>query len=304
MEVITKRMFADSHDVTSLLDLLRRRPEERIGDFPGFIDIRELMEMKKVREHTCLWEEEGGHLQGFAILDLYEDFNHLTVEVAMEAGADLEAGMIDWSLEYLRELEGRGGLPVGINCRVEDTARKALLEVRGFIRQDWEVLHLARSLAQPFPAIRLPDGFSIRPLAGEAEVEALVVLHQAAWGTRNMTMDYRLSMMRQPCYDPDLDLVAVAPDGRLAAYCICFVDREENDLTGWKDGYTDPLATHPEFQRLGLAKALLLTGMMRLKEHGMETARLGTSSENLAMQRAAIAMGFQICSRALRYEKG
>jgi len=86
----------------------------------------------------------------------------------------------------------------------------------------------------------------------------------------------------------------VAPDGSPAAYCLCQIDREENRRTGRQDGYTDPVATHPAHRRLGLARSLLLAGMALLRDRGMRCARLGTSSENLAMQRAAKSVGFAV----------
>ena len=54
------------------------------------------------------------------------------------------------------------------------------------------------------------------------------------------------------------------------------------------------MATHPEYQGRGLAKALLLTGLRLLRERGLETALMGTSSENEKMQRAAEAVGFRV----------
>ncbi len=117
-----------------------------------------------------------------------------------------------------------------------------------------------------------------------------------------MTAENRLAMMRTSEYNPQMDLVAVAPDGRLAAYTMGSISAA-NAVTGHKDGFTDPVATHPGFQRLGLARALLLAAMQMLKERGMDTARLGTDSENLAMQKTAQAVGFVVASKTVRFQK-
>ena len=93
------------------------------------------------------------------------------------------------------------------------------------------------------------------------------------------------------------------PDGTLAAYCVCWFSEEENALTGRKDGHTDPIATHPAYQRRGLARALILTGLSLLKEKGLETARLGTARENLGMLRTAESVGFRIVSETLWFSK-
>ena len=93
------------------------------------------------------------------------------------------------------------------------------------------------------------------------------------------------------------------PDGILAAYCVCFIDGEENALTGQLHGYTDPIATHPDFQRRGLSKALVLAGLSLLKERHVQTACLGTSSDNVAMQLTAESVGFHVTKNVFWYNK-
>ena len=78
-----------------------------------------------------------------------------------------------------------------------------------------------------------------------------------------------------------------AADGSIAANCICSV----NELS--KIGNTDPIAAHPHYQRLGLARALSLTGLGYLKGRGMFFAQIGTSSDNIAMQRTAKSVGLR-----------
>ena len=109
--------------------------------------------------------------------------------------------------------------------------------------------------------------------------------------------------MRGTDYSPELDLVMAGLDGRLAAYRMCQIFREENARTGRNEGYTDCVATHPGYQRRGLAKALLLTGLRLLQERGVETALMGTSSENVKMQRAAKAVGFRVESATVWFAK-
>ncbi len=163
---------------------------------------------------------------------------------------------------------------------------------------------MTRSLVDgDIPLAQLPAGFAVRPLAGAGEVDAWIALHRAAWGTENMTAAYRLSMMDTPDYDPALDLVAVAANGELAAYCMCAIIYAENELSGRQVGYTDPIATHPRWQRRGLARALMLHGLHLLRERGMTTAQLSTSLENGAMQATAVSVGFQVTSRAFTFSR-
>ncbi len=196
-----------------------------------------------------------------------------------------------------------GLLALETACHSDDQGRLSLLESCGFERQAEGTVHMERSLAEPIEQKHLPNNFVIRPIRGDIEVDDWVELHRLALGTQVMTPEYKRAMMQTPGYDPNLDLVAVDPHGRLAAYCVCFIDAEGNALTGRKTGYTDPIATNPGYWRRGLAKALILTGLSLLKERGMETARLGTSNVNIAMLQTARSTGFHIVDTVLWYKK-
>jgi mycothiol synthase len=301
----TSRLYAGEADLEAMIDLLiAARPTERITDYPSVVDLREMLGTSQVRANTRLWEDADGRLAGFAIVRA--TYGSLMFEVAPWAtGGDIAAQMIAWGEECVKSAKGQPDEPVVLrtSCRDHNTERAALLERRGFVRQEERTLHLVRPLGEPISEPPVPGGFSIRHVEGEHEVQALVALHRAAFGTENMTVEARLSWMRTPEYDPALDLVAVAPDGSLAAYAFCSISHDENRLTGRKDGYTDPVATHPAFRRQGLARALLLAGCDLLKQRGMEYARTGTSSSNTPMLRSARAVGFRTESATIFFGK-
>jgi len=279
--------------------LIAVRHAERIADYPGAVDLRELLALPVVQDNTRLWFDAADRLVGFALVDHY---NNLCFEFG---DPGIEAEIVDWGVQCIRRaIQATGeALTLDASCSADNTGRRALLERHGFIQEAMRSVHMTRSLHGPFPVPQIPAGFSIRHVAGEHEVEALVALHRAAFGTENMTLEERLAMMRVPDYDAELDLVAVAPAGQLAAYCMCSISREENARTGRNEGYTDPVATHPDFQRRGLAKALLLMGLRTLQQRGIDTACLGTSSDNVAMQRTAQAAGFRVQSTTLWFSK-
>lgn len=304
MTSFTRQAYRGPQDLPTMIRLLiESRPAERITDYPSLVDLQEILAGPQAQANTTVWQDARGQCVGFAIVD---DSNNLLFEIAPgQAGSGLESQMIAWGVDCLRRAKpGEGGaLTLDATCRDDDTARVALLERHGFERQAVRSVRMARPLDEAISSPQLPPGFVIRPVAGEAEVESLVALHRAAFGTENLSVEDRLSWMRTSEYDPALDLVAVAPDGQLAAYCLCQISREENARTGRNEGYTDPLATHPAFQRRGLARALLLTGLALLKQRGIETAVLGTSSDNLAMQQTAMSVGFRVTLTKLWFAK-
>jgi len=302
--MISTRTFSGEDDIQSMLDLLIAvRPAARITVYPGLVDLREILALSTVRANTRLWFGIDDRLVAFAIVDHY---HNLWFEFDPQLSPrNIGTEIVAWGEKCVRRsvLAGADTLTLRASCRDDDAERLALFAQHGFVMRDWHVLRMVRALDEPIPAPRLPDGFRIRHVAGEDEVEALVALHRAAFGTENMTVEERLAMMRVPDYDLKLDLLVVAPDGRFAAYCMCSVSQEENARTGRKEGYTDPIATHPDYQRQGLARALLFAGFRKLKQYGMDTVALGTSSENVAMQKLAQAVGFRVRSKKLQFSK-
>jgi len=262
-------------------------------DFPSPNDLAELLAAPLAAARTRVWEDAAGRVQAYALVD---EYGNLWFERTPEVPAGTADEIVAWGIACARNLAAPSAGPAVLDtaCRADDAERIAQLRRHGFTEQAVRTLRFVRALAEPIPEPTLAAGYTIRPVAGESEVEKLVTLHRAAFGTEHMTVAERLRWMRAPGYDPALDLVAVAPDGSLAAYCFCAIQQEENRLTGRNDSVTDPLATHPRHQSRGLARALLCAGMARLQARGAERALLGTSSDNRAMQAAAQAVGCRI----------
>ncbi len=292
---------ADLQAMTDLTQVLRARGQTV---YPIATDLYEELANPSVQAAACLWENGRGELAGFAYVSQYQ--NLVDVFDERQWSPLLEAEMMVWAeraVQRRNQVEGETQT-LDASALESDLPRLAMLERYGFVRQAESSLLMARSLGQPIPTLQLPSGFSIRPMGGEAEIEAYVALHRAAFGTEQMTVEYRRTIMSAPSYIPELDLVIAAPNGDLAALCICQIFTDDAPRAGGqKEGWTDPVATHPNYQRLGLAKALLLHGMRVLQERGMDTALLGTSSLNNAMQRTAEAVGFRRVSNTVWYCK-
>jgi mycothiol synthase len=299
MPYYTSRSYSHPSDLPTVIDFLKKvRPVNWVSDYPGIVDMQEALSIPAAQDNLRLWFDGKGRLVAYIFVDLY---NNLNFEVLPEVEPNLENEFIDWGFTCIRKTGEDATLDAC--CRAEDLKRLDFLDRHGFVRQEVSTLQMARRLDENLPVPKLPDGFRIRPIEGEHEAGAIVALHRAAFGTGNMTIEERLAIMRTPEYMPALDLVVIAPNGQLAAYCTCFISMEENTLINQKIGHTDPVATHPDFQGRGLARTMLLTGMHLLKRRGMDVAIIGTSSENIGMQKAAEAVGFCIISRKYWFSK-
>jgi ribosomal protein S18 acetylase RimI-like enzyme len=291
-------------DIERIHGVIKLRPASRVLDYPAPADIDELLALPHIQSAARVWETEDGIFAGYAFLNHGSDYAFLSFE-AMPAFMDsgLEEEMLTWGETFFCQVYPGAAAELATNAVAAQPERIALLEQHGYQRDPESVFYFLRPLDQPIPVAQLPEGFTIRPLKGEEEVSAWVKLHQAAFDTQNMTVEYRRAMMSVPAYIPELDLVAVTADGRLAAYVFGSIHAEENELTGEAIGWTDPISTHPAYQRMGLSHALLLESLRRLKALGMQSARLGTSSENTAMQHAAQSAGYELAGQAFHYLK-
>lgn len=295
MSHISSRSYEGEKDLQIILDLLTQvRPAEHLNDYPVKVDIEENLASGTVRANTRLWFDEDQPV-GWAYVD---EFNNLCWEVDDRYEETLGAEIVAWGEACIRKNSTDGEIAtLDVSCRDDYAARVSFLKRHGFRQTEDTSVHMIRALSEPIPEPELPQGFVMRPIKGTEEAEAVASTHRAAFGTDYMTTEKRLAIMNTSGYDPSLDLLATAPDGTVAAYCTCSV----NDLT--KVGFTDPVATHPGHQRLGLARALLLTGMRLLKERGMESAQLGTRGDNIAMQKTAESVGFTVKYRTIWFSK-
>ncbi|PKN93218.1 MAG: hypothetical protein CVU44_10005 [Chloroflexi bacterium HGW-Chloroflexi-6] len=283
-------LFQDESDIQSMRDLIARLPQKSTA-----IDFEETIQLDSIRARTRLWKNDR-QLIGFAYVD---DFNNLRFEVEPQfRSAQLEDEIIAWGLGCMKKRNAETGQNDTLDASflIENAWQVTLLQRSGFVQENLRFLHYARTLNEPIPEHPLPPGFSLRCVKGEDEVENLVTLHRAAFGTENMTVEERLAIMRAPQYERELDLLAIAPNGELAAFCICGIENKNI-------GYTDPIGVHKNYQRLGLGKAVLGAGLQALKQRGIERAELGTSSENIAMQQLATTMGFVVISESLWFSK-
>ena len=275
---------------------------ENAYDYPTAADLHELLDASASQEMTraSIWEDEGGGIVAYAILALRYCNCYFLISPRIRS-QEIETDILDWSEGQLRETEGC--MTIDTPCLDTGSERIALLEWHGFIRQETQTLYMTRSLAEPIPPAQFPEGFTLRHAIGEQELDAIVALHQAAFGTQNMTVETRRAIMQNPDYIPELDLLLEAPGGALAAFCYCTIPREANELSGRNEGEIAIIGTSPAYQKRGLGRAMLLAGLHRLKDFGVETATLGTSSENDGAHSIYFAAGFRVSYRSLWYAK-
>lgn len=218
-----------------------------------------------------LWEvPDTGTVLGWSLLSpafrAFDVFMHPRILYTPQA-----AQLWTWTEERMAAIAREHGQTSMRTMWVGDTDAWLIahLEGRGFTRNAYHLVHITRSLDVPIPAAPLPPGYVVRTLAGEQEAVARALAGHAAFESRRDPYEYvrsYLQFMRTPVYDPALDVVVVAPDERVASFVLVWLDPVN------RVGLLEPAGTHPEFQRRGLARAVLLEGLRRMQARGMTTA--------------------------------
>jgi GNAT superfamily N-acetyltransferase len=163
-----------------------------------------------------------------------------------------------------------GSLCLFVWTHSHDTIRQEVLQQRGYTRFDGpESTEYQRSrlFSLPIPDEPLAEGYAMRALG---DINELPSRSWASWRAFHPDLpdedykgwDWYLNLQQIPLYRRDLDMVVIAPDGQVAAFCTVWYD----DVT--RTGYFEPVGTVPEHQRKGLGKAVMREGMRRLKRMG------------------------------------
>ena len=245
-----------------------------------------------------LWPGPAGQLAGFAAwqtpwasLDLYVRDGPHRLAVLDDA--------FDWAGELFRVLDAERGkaLPYWLECRSDDDDTPRLAAARGFTLTDDRYVGLERALPGLAAPAAPPPGFCLRQLSGRTEATAYAELHRAAFGSAAMTGEWRARTLQMPQWRADLDLVAVADDGRLAGFVI-----------GWFDGarrvgQVEPLGVHPDFTRRGIGVALLGELLARFRLLGATAAQVEAERGNLAAIGAYERAGFHAAHTVRAYGK-
>ncbi|MFF0476939.1 GNAT family N-acetyltransferase [Streptomyces sp. NPDC004284] len=199
-------------------------------------------------------------------------------------GTDAERAMLTFAADTTTRHMADGEEYVLTDLFETDTTRGRLLNELGFTYfRVWDDVN-TRDLTD-LPPLVVPEGFTVRA-ATLADADALAEARNASFGSDWTGTAYRDGMMTRPGYDPAHEIVAEAPDGRIGAYTVHWVD-ERNGL-----GHFEPVGTHEAFRRLGLARAVMTESMRRMAELGLRRVTVNHDAENLPAAKLYGALGF------------
>lgn len=161
----------------------------------------------------------------------------------------------------------------------------------------------------PLPALSdypLPAGVELRTALPEHDRAIYHARREAFldhWGSSLPSEAEFQAWVNDEHRDPSLYAVAWAGD-EVAGLILNVISASENESSGRKRGYTDPIAVRRPWRKQGLATAMLVHSLHRLHQRGMTEAALSVDSANPnGALRIYERVGFRAVKQILAYQK-
>lgn len=221
-------------------------------------------------DRIAIWEDGGkivavAHYEwklGEAFFQVHPGYQHL------------KPTMLDYAEQYLGDMTQDGARLVRAFVMDFDHDFEAIVRARGYeIDPTGGRPTCQFMIPDPFPAITLPDGFRLKSLADDNDLHKM---DQVLWRGFNHpgeppadSIKGRKKMQSGPHYRKDLAIVVEAPNGDFVAYSGLWYEPVN------KIALVEPVATDPDYRRMGLGTAAVLEGIRRCGELGADVAYVG-----------------------------
>jgi len=308
-ETITSRLYNSERDLLDMQHLLmegRAQTDDwrypHVGDL-GWWYFMVVCHLDP-REHIRLWHA-GDMLVGYAILGEDPSFDVQVLPPYAWRGIEEEA--LVWAEKKIGALcksdTKLWGGPIVSGSRQDDPRRIDFLEQHGFkVGGQFSEVNMLCTLDRPVPEFTLPAGCQVRSMseANPGEIAERAAAHREVWQpwtVGNVSDEAYAQFVRLPGFERELDIVAVAPDGVIAAY-----------VNGWIDplnkiGDFGPVGARPAYRRRGYSQAVLIECLRRMQARGMNRVSVSTGVSNTPAIKLYESVGFKIVNQYLEYVK-
>jgi mycothiol synthase len=297
---VKSRHYRDNTDLERMRHLLQIGSQSNIPAsymHPGFLDWDthcppdEQANQRNLRLWECV-SRDPPTLEAFAVFSRHEGSFDLFVNPDLH-GTPLHETVMDEYVVWAKARAREAGLKQFEPFWVfeYDKVLNRLMKARGFVEvhADPAPPLFERSLDE-LPPMMLPEGFTVQAVGNLADGRLRA---HVTYGAFNSDDDWELfsaeyaQFIGSAVYDGERDLFVRSPEGRGASACTIWYD-QVNAV-----GLFEPVATHPDFQRMGLGKAVMTEGLRRMKAAGMRRAILGFDPNNAAALALYSSLGFR-----------
>lgn len=219
-----------------------------------------------------IWEEAGrivaiAHYEGElgeAFFQFHPAYRHLRAEMLAFAEAHLSATMPSGEQRlraYVNDFDGDFTALVSAQGYAQDAGGA----------RPMSLLHIP----SPFrPELALPDDFRLKSLQEDND---LAKIHRVLWRGFNHVGEpppegiaWRVQMQSAPHFRKELTIVVEAPHGDFVSFCGMWYEPAN------KLALVEPVATDPDYRRMGLGRVAVLEGIRRCAELGATVAFVGS----------------------------
>lgn len=192
--------------------------------------------------------------------------------------AHLKPAMLDYAEKHLYGETDAGQRYVRAYVNDFELEFEALVRSRGYV----SAKKYARPVSQfpiphSLPQIHLSEGFRIKSLADENNLRKI---HRVLWRGFNHAGEPpeegiagRKKMQSTPNFRKDLTIVIESPTGDFVSFCGMWYEPTN------RIAYLEPVATDPDFRRMGIGKAAVWEGIRRCGALGATVAFVGSDQE-------------------------
>ena len=216
-----------------------------------------------------LWEDDGKlvaiatyeHKLGEGFLMVDEAYTHLKSDVVAYAkkalcdDGNLRLILLDGDYDFVRAAMSQGFKP---------TERKD------------HALILDIDILQSY---KLPEGYSFVSMADDWNWQQYNRVLWRGFGHEGKPphddeqISVRKQMLSSPMINPELVIAVVAPDGNYVSHCGMWYQPDNFYC------YVEPVATHPDYRKMGLGKAAVLEAIRRSGKLGATQAVVGSNQQ-------------------------
>jgi hypothetical protein len=210
------------------------------------------------RHGQLFWLDEHGRPQAAVLTNAFGDTMQCDVLVHPQTDDQLANAIWRAAVDRVGSL---GPLPAEFPVRPDDAIGIAALAAAGFSPEDDPGVIASWLPAQGKPPVPpLADGYRLVSRVDAPDRPYHLVPRNGP--------DVERRLQQCSLYQPDLDLVVIAPDGRAVGYGLFWPD----STTGV--GLVEPMRTETGHERLGIASHLLAVGLDRLAASGCDRLKV------------------------------
>ncbi|MCX7709728.1 MAG: GNAT family N-acetyltransferase [Clostridia bacterium] len=220
-----------------------------------------------------LWESDGE----IVALATYEMLlGDAWFSMAPEFGC-LKRELAEYAFEYLSKTDEHGNRSLNMNIDDKDKEFREIALDLGF--QETKDLEQTAEFIIPgqFSEVSLPEGYSIVSLSEENDLNKI---NRVLWRGFNHPGEVpdeeiqgRIKSQSGPDFNKDITMAVKAPNGNFVSYSGMWYDPNTDYAI------VEPVATDPDYRRMGLGKAVVLEGIRRCGEMGGKVAYVGSGQQ-------------------------